>query len=58
MWDAAGEFVNGNILTVYIKCLREKIEDDLANPHCFISSEAWMCRRVGRYIWMARMSMR
>ena len=27
LWDAAGEFVNDNTLTVYIKRLREKIEN-------------------------------
>lgn len=32
MWDMGGEFVNDNTLTVYIKRLREKIEDDPANP--------------------------
>lgn len=32
MWDMAGEFVNDNTLTVYIKRLREKIEDDPQNP--------------------------
>ncbi len=32
IWDIAGEFVNDNTLTVYIKRLREKIEDDLQNP--------------------------
>jgi len=32
LWDAAGEFVTNNTLTVYIKRLREKIEDDPANP--------------------------
>lgn len=32
IWDAAGEFVNDNTLTVYIKRLREKLEDDPANP--------------------------
>lgn len=32
IWDAAGEFVNDNTLTVYIKRLREKIEDNPANP--------------------------
>lgn len=32
IWDAAGEFVNDNTLTVYIKRLREKIEKDPANP--------------------------
>ena len=32
MWDMAGEYVNDNTLTVYIKRLREKIEDDPQNP--------------------------
>lgn len=31
-WEIAGEFVNDNTLTVYIKRLREKIEDDPQNP--------------------------
>lgn len=32
IWDIAGEFVNDNTLTVYIKRLREKLEDDPQNP--------------------------
>ena len=32
MWDASGEFVNDNTLTVYIKRLRDKIEEDPADP--------------------------
>ena len=32
IWDAAGEYVNDNTLTVYIKRLREKIESDPQNP--------------------------
>lgn len=32
IWDCAGDFVNDNTLTVYIKRLREKIEDDPQNP--------------------------
>lgn len=32
IWDIAGDFVNDNTLTVYIKRLREKIEKDPANP--------------------------
>ena len=32
IWDAAGEYVNDNTLTVYIKRLRSKIEDDPAEP--------------------------
>lgn len=33
IWDIAGEFVNDNTLSVYIKRLREKIEDDPQNPN-------------------------
>ncbi len=32
IWDVAGEYVNDNTLTVYIKRLRQKIEDDPQNP--------------------------
>ena len=32
LWDFAGDFVNDNTLTVYIKRLREKIEDDSQTP--------------------------
>jgi DNA-binding response OmpR family regulator len=32
MWDVSGEFVNDNTLTVYIKRLRDKIEEDPTDP--------------------------
>ncbi len=32
VWDVAGEYVGDNTLTVYIKRLRDKIEDDPQNP--------------------------
>lgn len=32
IWDVAGDFVNDNTLTVYIKRLREKLEDDPQHP--------------------------
>lgn len=32
IWDVAGNFVNDNTLSVYIKRLREKLEDDSQNP--------------------------
>lgn len=32
IWDIAGDYVNDNTLTVYIKRLREKIEEDPQNP--------------------------
>ena len=32
IWDVGGDFVNDNTLTVYIKRLREKLEDDPQRP--------------------------
>jgi len=32
IWDVAGDFVSDNTLTVYIKRLREKLEDDPRKP--------------------------
>ena len=32
MWDVDGDFVNDNTLTVYIKRLRDKIEEDPSDP--------------------------
>lgn len=32
IWDAAGEYVEDNTLTVYVKRLRDKIEDDPSSP--------------------------
>lgn len=32
LWDIAGEYVNDNTLTVYIKRLREKVEDNPQEP--------------------------
>lgn len=32
IWDVAGDFVNDNTLTVYIKRLREKIEENPSEP--------------------------
>lgn len=37
IWDVAGEFVNDNTLTVYVKRLREKIEDDPQNPKLIVT---------------------
>lgn len=37
LWDVAGEYVNDNTLTVYIKRLREKIEDDPTNPKIILT---------------------
>jgi DNA-binding response OmpR family regulator len=37
IWDLAGDFVNDNTLTVYIKRLREKIEDDPQQPQIILT---------------------
>ena len=37
IWDVGGDFVNDNTLTVYIKRLREKIEDDPAHPEIILT---------------------
>lgn len=37
IWDIAGDFVNDNTLTVYIKRLRDKIEDDSQNPEIILT---------------------
>lgn len=37
IWDVAGDFVNDNTLTVYIKRLRDKIEDDPRNPEIILT---------------------
>ena len=37
LWDAAGEFVNINTLTVYIKRLREKIEPEPSAPQIILT---------------------
>lgn len=50
LWDAAGEFVNNNTLTVYIKRLREKIEDDAANPRIILTVRGIGYRLGGEYV--------
>ena len=38
IWDVAGDFVNDNTLTVYIKRLRDKVEDDVQNPKIILTA--------------------
>ena len=47
IWDAAGDFVNDNTLTVYIKRLREKLEDDPQNPRLIQTVRGLGYRAVG-----------
>lgn len=50
LWDAAGEFVNDNTLTVYIKRLREKIEDDPAAPRIILTVRGMGYRLGERHV--------
>lgn len=50
LWDAAGEFVNNNTLTVYIKRLREKIEEDPAAPRIILTVRGIGYRLGGNYV--------
>lgn len=47
IWDVSGDFVNDNTLTVYIKRLREKIEDDPQNP-VIIQTVRGLGYRIGK----------
>ena len=37
LWDVSYDFINDNTLSVYIKRLREKIEDDSSNPEYIVT---------------------
>ncbi|MCX4326760.1 MAG: response regulator transcription factor [Lachnospiraceae bacterium] len=50
LWDAAGEFVNNNTLTVYIKRLREKIGDNPASPQIILTVRGTGYRLGGNYV--------
>ncbi len=50
LWDASGEFVNNNTLTVYIKRLREKIEEDPASPQLILTVRGTGYRLEGSYV--------
>ena len=50
LWDAAGEFVNDNTLTVYIKRLREKIETEPTKPQIILTVRGMGYRLGGSYV--------
>ena len=50
LWEAAGEFVNNNTLTVYIKRLREKIENDPTRPQIILTVRGTGYRLGGNYV--------
>ena len=37
LWDGAGSFVDGNTLSVYVRRLREKVEDDPSRPRRLVT---------------------
>ena len=37
LWDANGDFIDDNTLSVYIKRIREKLEDDIKNPKYIVT---------------------
>ena len=37
LWDVTYDFINDNTLSVYIKRLREKIEDDSSKPQYILT---------------------
>lgn len=37
LWDVDGEFINDNALSVFVRRLREKLEDDPSNPEYIIT---------------------
>lgn len=47
IWDVAGNFVNDNTLTVYMKRLRDKLEEDPSNPK-LIQTVRGMGYRMGK----------
>ena len=47
IWDAAGAYVEDNTLSVYVKRLRDKIEDDPANPQLIVTARGIGYRVAG-----------
>lgn len=47
IWDIGGDYVNDNTLTVYVKRLRDKLEDNQAEPH-IIETVRGMGYRIGK----------
>lgn len=37
IWDSAGEYISDNALNVYMKRLREKVEDDSSDPQILVT---------------------
>lgn len=50
LWDVAGNFVNDNTLSVYIRRLREKLEDDIQNPNIIVTVRGLGYRLEGYHV--------
>ena len=37
IWDSAGEYISDNALNVYMKRLRDKVEDDSSDPQILVT---------------------
>ena len=47
LWDDAGAYVEENTLSVYIKRLRDKLEDDPTDPHLIVTVRGMGYRAQG-----------
>lgn len=50
IFDISGEYVNDNTLTVYIRRLREKLEDDVGSPRIIRTVRGWGYTIGGTYV--------
>ena len=47
LWDEAGTYIEENTLSVYIKRLRDKIEDDPSEPRLIVTVRGLGYKAVG-----------
>lgn len=50
IWDVVGNYVNDNTLSVYIKRLREKLEEDVQNPTIIVTIRGLGYRMENVYV--------
>ena len=48
LWDCDGDYIDSSALTVYIRRLRMKIEDDPGKPQMLLTSAAWAINGMGK----------
>lgn len=47
LWDEAGTYIEENTLSVYIKRLRDKIEDDPSEPRLIVTVRGLGYKAIG-----------